>query len=83
MKAVKKEGTLDIRRTKESVQEPEKRTWKMRTCIVHIFHDLEHASKWYEHSPQKMSQNETVEILWDMKIQTAALDHGGSRAAVK
>ena len=32
-------------------------------------YDLEHAGKWYEHSPQKVSGNEKVKILWDVKIQ--------------
>ena len=32
--------------------------------------NLEHAVKWYEHSPQMVPENEKVKILWDMKTQT-------------
>ena len=39
--------------------------------------NLEHADKRYEHrNPQKVSENEKVKILWDMKIQTdKIMDH--------
>ena len=33
-------------------------------------HNLEHAEKWYDHSPQVTVENDKVEIIWDMKIQT-------------
>ena len=33
-------------------------------------HELEHVEKWYDHRPEKVTENEKVKILWDMKIQT-------------
>ena len=39
-------------------------------------YNLEHAEKWYGHSPQVTIENDMVEILWDMKIQTdKVLEH--------
>ena len=33
-------------------------------------HGLEHQSKWYEHIPETVVENEEVKVLWDMNIQT-------------
>ncbi|XP_065061308.1 uncharacterized protein LOC135688397 [Rhopilema esculentum] len=33
-------------------------------------YDLEHIEKWYDHHPEKETENKKAKILWDMKIQT-------------
>ena len=31
---------------------------------------FDHANKWYVHSPESVSENETHKFLWDFEIQT-------------
>ena len=42
--------------------------------IIHWYlcklHDLDHNEKWYEHKPEVVQENNSVKLLWDMRIQT-------------